>query len=186
MDKRILKTKKNIRTAFFNLITEKSYEKITIKEIAQRARIDRKTVYNYYKGVDVLLEELENELIANFEKDVDEFCFETVEDAMFAFSAFAKHLSEHMEEYSLLMKIDRHSILSDKIVAFLKGKIRSIIDKSNVPERKINLAVEYVTAGIISSYRYWFNSDREQSLEAFTSDLARLIIGGTPVYFLKK
>ena len=40
MDRRITRTKKCIRSAFLQLTLEKELEKITIKEIAERADVD--------------------------------------------------------------------------------------------------------------------------------------------------
>ena len=65
-DRRVSRTKRAIRNAFLNLLAEKELEKITIREIADGADVDRKTVYNYYSGVYDILDELENELVKDF------------------------------------------------------------------------------------------------------------------------
>ncbi len=59
MDKRVVKTKKAIRNALMKLLVDKEFDKITVKEIAQIAQVDRKTVYNYYTGVMEIFEEIE-------------------------------------------------------------------------------------------------------------------------------
>ena len=51
LDRRVIKTKKAIRNAFAKLISEKDINKITIKDIADTADINRKTFYNYYRRV---------------------------------------------------------------------------------------------------------------------------------------
>ena len=185
LDRRVVKTKKAIRNSFLKLLTEKDIDKVTVKEIADGADVDRKTVYNYYTGVDEILEELENELAMDFEKTLVEFRFESVEDAMSAFYAFSEFLQANMEMYTLLMKIDGRSRLMEKIVAYLKEKVRSVLEHTSVEAAKIDLAVEYVTSGMFMAYRYWFNSDRKQSLEDFTDDIATLVIGGLPTYFME-
>ena len=185
LDRRVVKTKKAIRNSFLKLLTEKDIDKVTVKEIADGADVDRKTVYNYYMGVDEILEELENELAMDFEKTLIEFRFESVEAALSAFYAFSEFLQANMEMYTLLMKIDGRSRLMEKIVAYLKEKVRSVLEHTSVEAAKIDLAVEYVTSGMFMAYRYWFNSDRKQSLEDFTDDIATLVIGGLPTYFME-
>ena len=180
LDRRVVRTKNAIRNSFLKLLTEKDIDKVTVKEIADGANVDRKTVYNYYTGVDKILEELENELAKDFEKAIGEFHFESVEDTMSAFNALTELLSENMELYTLLMKIDGRSRLMEKIVVYLKEKVRSVLASSSVEASKIDVAVEYVTAGMFTAYKYWFNSDRKQSLEDFTEDVATLVIGGLP------
>lgn len=62
-NRRTLYSKKVIRQAFQDLLLEKDYAKITIKEIAERADINRGTFYKYYKDTAALLEEIEAELV---------------------------------------------------------------------------------------------------------------------------
>lgn len=61
-DRRVLRTKRNIHNAFLQLLAGKDFEKITVKEIAMLADVDRKTVYNYYTSTQDILEELGGEL----------------------------------------------------------------------------------------------------------------------------
>ncbi|MBX9115189.1 TetR family transcriptional regulator [Enterococcus casseliflavus] len=62
-NRRTIYSKKVIRRAFQELLLEKEYRKITIKEIAERADINRGTFYKYYKDTAALLEEIEGELV---------------------------------------------------------------------------------------------------------------------------
>ncbi|OTN74962.1 hypothetical protein A5886_000006 [Enterococcus sp. 8G7_MSG3316] len=62
-NRRTIYSKNVIRQAFQELLLEKEFEKITIKEIAERADINRGTFYKYYKDTAALLEEIETELV---------------------------------------------------------------------------------------------------------------------------
>lgn len=64
MDLRIKKTKRAIRSAFFELIREKPLEKITVREIAERAEINKTTFYAHYETVYDLVDQLEQEAVA--------------------------------------------------------------------------------------------------------------------------
>ena len=68
VDLRIQKTKDSIRKTFEEMICEMDYEQISIKELAQRARINRKTFYLHYNTLDDLLREIQNEMAQNFIK----------------------------------------------------------------------------------------------------------------------
>ncbi len=57
-DRRIVKTKRSIRNAFIKLLSEKDFNEITIKDIADEADVDRKTLYNHYSGIYEIREEL--------------------------------------------------------------------------------------------------------------------------------
>ena len=64
MDLRVKKTKRAIRSAFYELIKEKPLEKITVQEIAERAEINKTTFYAHYETVYDLVDQLEQEAVA--------------------------------------------------------------------------------------------------------------------------
>ncbi|MFR3499427.1 MAG: TetR family transcriptional regulator [Paraclostridium bifermentans] len=47
-DLRIIKTNNNIRNTFVQLLNEKDFNSITVKDILDRALINRSTFYKYY------------------------------------------------------------------------------------------------------------------------------------------
>lgn len=65
-DLRIQRTKEAIRKTFEEMICEMDYEKISIKEITERAKINRKTFYLHYDTLDDLLREMQNEMAQSF------------------------------------------------------------------------------------------------------------------------
>ena len=181
-DRRVQRTKKAIRNAFLQLLAEKDLEKISVKEIADCADVDRKTVYNYYNGVYDILDDLESDLARDFEKAIDNFDFGNRE-VLDIFIELSRLLTMRMDIYALLMKID-NSRLASKFMVYLKEKIEQVIGRvGTYSEDKIAVAAEYVTSGMYTAYKHWFNSDRKQPLEEFTLELARLVMGGLPSYF---
>lgn len=61
VDRRILKSQEAIKKAFTELISEKSFDDITIQDIADRANVNRGTIYLHYKDkfdiLDKIIEE---------------------------------------------------------------------------------------------------------------------------------
>lgn len=67
-DLRVIRTKEAIRKTFEDMLCEMDYDRITIKELSERARINRKTFYLHYNSLDDLLRELQNEMARDFIK----------------------------------------------------------------------------------------------------------------------
>lgn len=65
MDIRIEKTKSAITNVFLELRSAKPLEKITIKELCEKAKINKSTFYSHYRDIYDLSEELENEVVAS-------------------------------------------------------------------------------------------------------------------------
>ena len=64
MDIRIQKTQAAIKNAFFELRAQKSVEKITVKELCQRAQINKSTFYTHYDDIYALSDAMQAEAIA--------------------------------------------------------------------------------------------------------------------------
>ena len=61
-DKRVERTRNSIITTFKEMIIEKDFKDITIKELAERAHINRKTFYLHYQSIDEILFDLSLDL----------------------------------------------------------------------------------------------------------------------------
>lgn len=61
VDPRVLRTRKLIREAFRELLTQKGFDTMTIKDIAEKATINRATFYTHYEDKYALLEEITEE-----------------------------------------------------------------------------------------------------------------------------
>ncbi|MBQ9624758.1 MAG: TetR/AcrR family transcriptional regulator [Clostridia bacterium] len=72
-DLRVIKTIEGIKSAFEQLICEKEYEKITVKELCDRARINKKTFYNYYPALDDLLAEMQMEISSGYIERIKDY-----------------------------------------------------------------------------------------------------------------
>jgi AcrR family transcriptional regulator len=73
VDRRILRSQEAIKRAFIELMSEKNFDHITIQDIADRANVNRRTIYLHYTDkfdlLDKLIEEHINELREMCESD---------------------------------------------------------------------------------------------------------------------
>ena len=71
-DLRVLRTQKAIREAFLQLLNQKDYKEISVREILERAMVNRMTFYKYYSGIDDLVAKLIAEFKAFYAQSVYE------------------------------------------------------------------------------------------------------------------
>lgn len=178
VDRRVIKTQKAIREALLSLMEEKSLDRITMKEIAERADVDRKTVYNYYSGIHEIHESLENELISQFETVMAEIrC--GIDEPYLLFAGMTRVLQENMELYDRIVAMKHNQHLINKIIQFLKEKVHKALEaRANVPEEKKEMIATYLTMGIVAVYYQWFSSGKKQPLEEFSKDVNHLVMKG--------
>ena len=72
-DLRIQKTIEAIHKAFEEMLYEMNYEKITVKELCERAKINKKTFYRYYAVLDDLLAELQGLFTQEYLKRIENY-----------------------------------------------------------------------------------------------------------------
>lgn len=179
-DRRVLRTKKNIRQAFLHLLSEKSLSLITVKELSDLADINRKTFYMYYSNIEDIFAELEDELVL---KLVYVFEKELFQKEMFNSYSFFENLNHTIQEDIDLYRILNHSDLLPHLIQRAKNALIEVffrkynISADSDNERYI-LYAEYAASGILSMYTKWFSRDFHMSLEELTRTAAEITLYG--------
>jgi AcrR family transcriptional regulator len=179
-DLRVIKTKKAIRDAFAELLSEKDIHKITIKDIADTAVINRKTFYNYYAGVYAVVDEIENEIIMAFNEALRDVDFKLLlREPYEIFKKLTSIINSDFNFYSHLMKMDNNMSLISKIILALEFNVKkSFSEQININKSTLDLVFDYAVAGMITVYQKWFNSSRTQSIEEISKSLSIIIFSG--------
>ena len=176
-DLRVIKTKEAIHAAFRDMICEMPFEQITIKELTQRAQINRKTFYLHYAGLNDLLEELQEEIAENFiRRKVSYGNMKDIRDLIRLFFEHASHMPLFHER---LMCSGSYRTVWEKI----NGRIMDYRRKTNrgafgLDEYSENLIFAYYGANSTLLYRQWVADGKKLSLEDLIDMATRLICYG--------
>lgn len=183
-DRRVVKTKRAIRNAFAKLLCEKDIDKITIKDIADTADINRKTFYNYYSGVYQIIDEIENEVVENLKSSISDIDAEDyLKDPYKIFDKITEAISQDMEFYENLLKMNTNLSLFQKIVDLIKQQIKeAFLVRVDIDQSRLDVMIEYTISGMIAAYKSWFNSDRKLTLKEISDVMARLWYDGISVF----
>lgn len=181
-DRRVIKTKKAIRAAFIKLLLVKDYNKITIKDIATEADVDRKTVYNYYKGIYEISEELENELIIALDNIIADFNYgDTYTQTKRLFVSLTEIVNDNNDICNYLFKLNSNSQMMSKLILYVKEKIMRILSDSSLSvlgKDKLDIISAFIAAGAAVTYQNWFNSNKAMPVDELTAELSKLVLGG--------
>ncbi len=69
-DARVRYTQKILKDSFLKLLEKKPVNKITVKEVCELAELNRATFYSHYSDCFDLLDSIEREILAGFEKSL--------------------------------------------------------------------------------------------------------------------
>lgn len=183
-DRRVIKTKRAIRSAFAELLAEKEISAITIKEIADRADINRKTFYHYYAGVHQVMDEIENEIVSAFEADLTDFDFRRdIQEPKQMFSKLSGMIHGDQELYDHLFRAENNSHLLDKVTQLLREKtVACLRGKYAVDPVVLQVIADYTISGATAVYRSWLHRDYQASQEELAGILGELMANGIKAY----
>lgn len=178
-DRRVLKTKKAIRNAIAELLMEQDIESITIKDISDKADINRKTFYNYYVSVFQVVDEIENEISQKFNDAIyGTSTKDLLNDPQIIFDRINEIISEDSQFYECLFRMENNQglvvRLSDKLI---KRTIVSLTEMG-IEKTKATIISDFFIMGMIKAYKNWVNSDKAVTLENIANTLSILIADG--------
>lgn len=166
-------TKQNLIDAFWTLYCEKRIEKITVKEITQKAGYNRGTFYQYFTDIYAVLEEIEEFLIPT----LDELPPITMDDANIGMpiDMFVKLYEQNSKYYSVLLGDNGDPAFASKLKNSTKPILKQAIsEKYDLNPIEVDFILEYVLSAMIGIMSYWFKQDKVLSAEdliALVNDL---------------
>ncbi|MFP5105578.1 TetR/AcrR family transcriptional regulator [Neobacillus sp. C211] len=186
-DRRIVRTKRLIRDALTELMEEKGFEGITVRDLTKKADINRGTFYLHYRDKYDLLEQSEAQILNEIEKMTQEINpndflnFNSENDPF----PFIINLFEFFHENSSFMKV----ILGPKGDASFQGKLRDIIKKtffqhimSKINGEEMLVPVEYLFSYVSSAHlgviQHWLESGMEKPPREMAMILSRITLLG--------
>ena len=93
-DRRIEHTRHSIKTAFLSLLQTKAFRQISVKELCEKAEINRATFYAHYTSLPDLMEEIEYEECKQLFDLLDEVIVDT-DHLYHSILVLIKYLREH-------------------------------------------------------------------------------------------
>ena len=104
VDRRIRKTKAQLRAGLTKLMREKSIKEITVKELVDEVDINRSTFYLHYADINQLLESLEQELLSEIIGVLQSHSIVSLDETSFYFlQDFFTILSKNIDLCSALL-----------------------------------------------------------------------------------
>jgi AcrR family transcriptional regulator len=180
MDRRVRKTRMQLRAGLTQLMREKPIKDITVRELAQLVDINRCTFYLHYRDIYDMVEQVEQEVFAEFEEIVN------------------AHPSQELQEKPLPLLADLFEFFSanaDLCAAFLGGngdmaffnKLISLIrdrvveswlqDQNKDPEH-FDYYFAFLASGYIGIIREWFARDMRETPAEMATMTEQLVLYG--------
>lgn len=181
-DLRVVKTIEGIKSSFEKLICEKPYDSITVKELCDRARINKKTFYHYYETLDDLLREMQQELSAGFIDRIGDYHLpEDMDKVNKEFFLYSIEQGEAYEKITLSAgwQTARNQMIGEVNDAGWGGSKQY----QELSDFEKGLLMDFLNETTLAAYARWVESGKKMPVDKVVDTLNRLELGGIKEFF---
>ena len=176
-DLRVQKTIEAIRSVFEQMICEMDYHEMTVKELCERAKINKKTFYRYYPTMDDLLLELQMEISSEYIEQISHYRLPEelgkVNEAFFRYSVSKGEVYEKITCAASYVSI--RNTMIDRVNEATWHKSAWF---NNIPEWQRHMIIVFVQFTIVELYKQWVADSKKTPVEEVIAMSNRLICTG--------
>lgn len=166
-------TKQNLTDAFWKIYCDKGIEKITIKEVTEKAGYNRSTFYEYFTDVYDVLEQIEDALISNLQELPVQQLSSNELSSPFE-TLFSVYL-QHSEYLAVLLGDHGDPAFQGRIKNSIKPIMKqALISQGEKDDFELDYTLEYALSAMIGVLSYWVNDEQAPPLEKLMELLGRL------------
>ena len=171
-DRRTLRTRARLQQALIDLIMEKGYDAISIRDITDRANVGYATFFRHYDSKDALLADAFEQSISDLETLLQSLGQSSPEaEGRLIF----EHIGENHDLYQVFLRGEGTQALVDQVV---REAVKELVMRYSLFSTSIPSAIlaNHVVASIIALIKWWLRNDMPFSPEQMGIYYAELII----------
>ena len=189
MDRRVRKTKRQLRLALMQLMSEKSVKDISVRELAAIADINRGTFYIHYKAVYDLLTHLEDEVAEGLTCVCRKHSAKDTSGKTFPYlSDLYQFVAENSDSCRVLLGKNGDIAFTDRICNILRDEFLyefiSIFYPSS--EALLDYFCSFIISGNMSLALRWINTGMKETPEQMAVLAGEIIMHGVKVLETKQ
>lgn len=171
------RTENLIKDTFISLVSEKSIKKITIKEICERANLNRGTFYFHYEDINHLIEAMYNQVFEEIDNALTLKTTNVTEDYLKnIFLDLLNNLYKNKKMYETLLFMDFDNKFTDKLIELIEKRCfhnwETLFKIKN--EKNIDYYSSYVVNGCSGIVQSWIKNDMKEPPEEIATLLKKI------------
>lgn len=160
-------TKKLLKESLLELLTKKTLSKITIKELCDKADINRTTYYRYYLDPYDQLEKIENEIFNNMGKFIENVDIENEFDMI---TSILTYIDKERKDFKILLE-NGDMNFQTKCLTFIGKKV---FQNTNINNLDAEIQYIYTAVGSFGVVTEWIKGNIALSVAELSKRILEL------------
>lgn len=181
-DRRIRRTKKILADTFIELLIEKKMNEISIKELCEKADVNRGTFYLHYQDIYDFKHHIEQDLYEELENLILPFTNVTELDSYQLFFNLFTFTKKNEKLFRALLGPNGDISFLTTLKKLFKDYYLSTLLQNQPITYTMNLeyAYEFISAGFTGLVTNWLESEHPYTIEEMATLTSRMVFDGLP------
>ena len=179
-DRRVRRTKAQLRAALNRLLLEKSPEEITVTEQTRLADVNRGTFNCHYKDVADMVEQIEQELFAEFAQLMDSYSATALRHGLRPILEDVFSFIRRNFDLLPIRTLKEQSAFLERFKSLLREKVsrewNGLYSFTNTDQREYYLSC--LVGGVVGMVQLWLEGERKESPQEMAALAEALILQG--------
>lgn len=164
MDRRKKYSRMVLKKSLLQLLNEKQFSSVTVKEICEVADINRSTFYAHYADQYDLLEKIEAEIIDDMITYLNSYNFNEKDELLQMTETIIQYLSTKKEDVQILLNVRADSSFQLKVMDVAQRFITKKYMESNLIKKETSEYLStFIVSGSVQVMKKWLNDGMEKS-----------------------
>lgn len=181
-DRRTKRTKKLLTEAFIELLSEKKLNEITVKELCDKADINRGTFYLHYQDIYALKQTIEMDLYAELVNLIQPFSnVKDLDPYQLFYNMFTYTKKNEALFRSFLGPNGDISFLTNLKTLFKEYYLSALLHGRTLDyTMNLEYAYDFISSGFTGLVISWLESEQPYSIEEMAKLTSRMVFDGLP------
>lgn len=183
-DRRIRRTKKLLTEAFIELLSQKKLNEITIKELCEKADINRGTFYLHYQDIFDLKKQIECDLcdeLIHLISPIADTDMKELDSYQLFYQLFNYTKKNEVLFHALLGPNGDISFLTDLRTLFKEYYLSQALHDQPIDfTQNIEYAYDFISSGFTGLVTKWLEEDTPYSVEEMANLISKMVFDGIP------
>lgn len=179
-DRRIRRTQKLLKNSLIDLMQEKEFKNITVKDITELADLNRGTFYLHYNDTYHLLQTIEDEVLSNFQQMINAYTPSSQNKTILSMLyPIISYIGDNTALCKILFENNASVNFIDRFHRLIRQNGSEIISAMFPQEdESINdYFFEFITYGLIGVLKGWIDSGQKLPQKTLAEQIDKAVMG---------